>query len=381
MLALNSYQQMQMSNGYTSSRNNASIFQQLRSTDLEEEEEEDEDEADVIIRRSYDKSYAHILPCDEDAPSGKACMKKTYDYFNPPTTTGTGDGGNHTKITIPSIPWWFQTLLRDIQANLTYGPWHHLFTTTPAFNFCTIGKVATSEWRRVFCKLNADDCIVDPKQCHKQKCMWTHKEMPEDAPWAVFLRDPLERLLSGYLDKCDKPIRRLHEEHCQPNVVFNPAPDMMDAKSNKYPSLLKDLDGKDKQMFAAYIDVLPLKWDVHFVPQAIFCDLHRNIDKFDFVGKMGEDFMFDLEKMAIQFGGPLPQALNSSFNYLEHVDLGTKNTGMNNNFHSTHAPAKVQQFYTAQAVRKGLELLSIDYVTLGFEVPEWARQMLRDDVA
>ena len=96
---------------------------------------------------------------------------------------------------------------------------------------------------------------------------------------------------------------------------------------------------------------------------------------------MGEDFMFDLEKMAIQFGGPLPQALNSSFNYLEHVDLGTKNTGMNNNFHSTHAPAKVQQFYTAQAVRKGLELLSIDYVTLGFEVPEWARQMLRDDVA
>jgi hypothetical protein len=30
-------------------------------------------------------------------------------------------------------------------------------------------------------------------------------------------------------------------------------------------------------------------------------------------------------------------------------------------------------------VRKGLEYLSIDYVTLGLEVPEWARAMLRDD--
>ena len=64
------------------------------------------------------------------------------------------------------------------------------------------------------------------------------------------------------MDKCDKPILRLHEKHCQPDVVFNPAPDMMDAKSNKYPSLLKDLDGKDKQVFAAYIDVLPLKVSV-----------------------------------------------------------------------------------------------------------------------
>jgi len=30
-------------------------------------------------------------------------------------------------------------------------------------------------------------------------------------------------------------------------------------------------------------------------------------------------------------------------------------------------------------VRKCLEYLSIDYVTLDLEVPEWAKQMLRDD--
>lgn len=124
------------------------------------------------------------------------------------------------------------------------------------------------------------------------------------------------------------------------------------------------------------------KWNLHFIPQAIACDLHRRIDEFSFVGNMGEDFMFELERMADQFGGgPLADVMNSTFNYLEFVKLQKKNTGNVVRRHSTHAPAKVQKFYTAHAVRRGLEYLSIDYMLLGLEVPEWARQMLRDDAS
>ena len=122
-----------------------------------------------------------------------------------------------------------------------------------------------------------------------------------------------------------------------------------------------------------------VKWNLHFLPQAIACDLRRNIDKYAFVGNMGEDFMFDVERMANQFGGPLPELLNASFGYVEHVRTGKRNVGKDNSGHSTHAPGKVKQFYTAQTVRRGLELMSIDYVLLGLKVPEWARQMLRDD--
>lgn len=96
---------------------------------------------------------------------------------------------------------------------------------------------------------------------------------------------------------------------------------------------------------------------------------------------MGEDFMFDLEAMANRFGGPLPNVLNASFGYREQVKIGKKNTGKEGNRHATKAPEKVKKFYTAQTVRRGLELLSIDYVTLGLEVPEWAQQMLRDDAS
>jgi len=126
---------------------------------------------------------------------------------------------------------------------------------------------------------------------------------------------------------------------------------------------------------------MPLKWNAHFIPQAIVCDLYRNIDKYDFVGNMGENFMSDLERMANQFGDQLPRVLNETFGYKTKANLEKKNTGKEKNRHATHAPEKVKKFYTARTVRKGLEMLSIDYVLLGLEVPEWARQMLKDDVS
>lgn len=400
-----------------------------------------DDEADVIIQRSYANSYAHLLPCEDEGDDAKSpaavgmtselwnpklwttCMKKNLLNFNNERPVDRNSTTSTSSTPPPSIPWWLQTLLRDTQKNGAHGFWHHFSTTSPPLHFCSIEKVATTEWRRMFCVANADDCIRDPKRCGKKKCAWsTHKVMPENAPWAVFLRDPLERLLSGFLNKCVIARTRQVEKHCEPNIVFNARPNMMDEKGVTYPSLLEHLEGKDKQMFAAYVDVLPLKvrspglfflkmfffmypklkkicrglvimmhfcvvvrptkWNVHFLPQAIVCNLHQNIDRYAFVGNMGQDFMFEIERMANQFGGPLPDLLNASFGYVEQVRAGKKNNiGKDKSGHATYAPGKVEQFYTAQTVRRGLELMSIDYVTLGLKVPEWARQMLRDDVS
>ena len=123
-----------------------------------------------------------------------------------------------------------------------------------------------------------------------------------------------------------------------------------------------------------------IKWNAHFVPQALHCDLYRNIDKYHFVGTMGPDFYFDLERMANQFGGQLPEILNTTFEYMDHVKRDNHyNTGKQDSKHSMHASEKVMRFYRARTVRKALEYLSIDYVTLDLEVPEWAKQMLRND--
>ena len=274
-LAFNVYQQKQVLTGlyvYDDDDDETSNDGILTAT-YSNQWKEGEEEAQTIIQQSYQKSYAHIIPCDvplEDGSNriGKACMKQTLDHFNPPPSLPIENGGdtpnniNTTSSTIPSIPWWFQTLLRDTQTNGAYGFWHHFTTTDPPLNFCTIGKVATTEWRKIFCQLNKDDCMPNPvKQCGKKKCTWkTKQEMPTNAPWAVFVRDPLERLLSGFIDKCVRPRTRKIEKHCEPNVIFNPdSSTLVDAKNNTFPSLVQNLEDKDKQFFAAYVDVLPLK--------------------------------------------------------------------------------------------------------------------------
>jgi len=326
------------------------------------------DEADRIIRRSFERTYAHIIPCD--TTTGKECMLETQTYFQ---------NSNRTAA-VPIIPWWFRTLLRDVPTNGAYGSWHHFESTKPNVHFCSIEKVATSQWREVFCDLNTDDCVQDPAYCGKSKCTYhTSKEMPENAPWAVFLRDPLERLLSAYLNKCYNKYYRKAEEHCEPNIVFNPAEGLMNKKGKVYSNLAKHLEDRDKDMFGAFVDVMPLKWNLHFVPQAIICDLHRTISTYTFVGTMGKDFYFDLERMALKFEGPLSEVLNSTFGYLEHVGKNKHDEPGSGGTHPTHAPEKVVNFYTARTVRRALEYLSIDYLMLGMEVPAWAKRMLEED--
>ena len=200
MLALNVHQQRIIVSNSLRANDDDADDDQRRYDDNDEdgiEEGEDDDEADLIVRRSYARSYAHIRPCTPDAPEKKECMKLTWDYLDKAEAGGNANAINNATADTAdgppdSVPWWFRTLLRDVQSNGAYGFWHHFYTTQPPLNFCTIGKVATTEWRHVFCKLNADEC--KDGGCGKNGCNWrTEREMPGDAPWAVFLRDPLER--------------------------------------------------------------------------------------------------------------------------------------------------------------------------------------------
>lgn len=332
-----------------------------------------EDEADYIIRKSYLNSYAHILPCNNSTKE-KDCLTKTLNHFK----------SKSTRTTLPPVPWWFKTLLRDVVSNGAYGFWHHLSTTDPPLNFCTIEKVGTTEWRRVFCDMNENECPnVDgkyPSHCVSglvgRKCAFqTKKTVPSDAPKAVFLRDPLERLLSAFLDKCVKPGPRKQEKHCEPNEVYN-----TEGWGKRKISPTKDFEDDPKQFFAAYLDTMPLAWNVHFLPQAIYCDLYRTINTdFAFIGDMGKEFMVDLERMANQFKGRLPYQLDKTFGYKKGMESKRLNNTGSNKMHATHAPAKVAQYYNADSVRKALQYMSIDYVTLGLDVPEWAIDMLRNE--
>lgn len=348
------------------------------------------DEADFTIQRSYAETYVRMTDCNEDIIES-ACIQTIIDQFKQQSTEYNGqstDSDNNSNAPMQPLPWWFQTLLRDIPTNGAYGFWHHFSTssTVPPMKFCAIGKNGSTEWRRVFKALNA------PEFGGLEKSKYNTKKLlhgsTDGMPQTVFLRDPLERLLSAYLDKCVKDNIRKTQGHCEPNAIF--AKDWMDRRAAKAGDKPKIKDEKeeilppqhndmaqdiDKEMFAAYVDLFPLKWNVHFVPQSIFCDLYRNIQDYD-VYYMGKSFMTELDRISTTYGGLLPDTLNEIFDYksqLNQIVMGADNN------HGTQAPAKVARYYSPRAVRRALEYLSIDYVTLGLDVPDWARDMLRND--
>jgi hypothetical protein len=381
------------------------------------------DEAEFIIRKSYAETYGRMPRCGDDA-IGRDCIALAVEGMDPRRRGDEGGGSDSStsaafaaagesldrrpRFLVPDhhpYPWWFVTLLRDVARNGVYGPWHRLDTiaTDPPLRFCAIGKNGCTEWRRVFRDLNAPEyCDGDNGGGHvvcEASKFNARAELGDDVPLTVFLRDPLERLLSGYLDKCAKPNIRASQGHCEPNEVFGvdhlrrkAINDKTEKKGGRRGSttaggvpLLPDLTAAvrdlEREMFATYVDLLPLKWNVHFAPQAFVCDLYRNIDKYDFVGIMGRDFVSELDLMADRYGGPLPDALDAAFGYRSKLENETRkfdNVG-SDKAHGTKASAKVYRYYSPRAVRRALEYLSIDYVTLGLEVPAWAKEILRED--
>lgn len=235
-----------------------------------------EDEADRIVRRAYERTYAEILPCGNDI-DGKECIQQSIEYYKPSSM----DHNNLAAAKRQSFPWWFQTLLRDLPESGAFGPWHQMNAASPPIQFCTIAKVATTEWQKIFCILNNHrntlNCKIEPDlddddsyECWVEQCLHMTGEegtVPLDAPRAVMLRDPLERLLSAYLNKCHNEYYRLAEHHCEPLEIF-------DTYYNES-EVLDHIREDDQQMFAAYLDVMPLGWNLHFIPQAFSCDLYR----------------------------------------------------------------------------------------------------------
>lgn len=188
-----------------------------------------------IVNRSYNQVFAQVTDCP-DRVDIKACVNQTF--------TKNAQGSD--------VPWWFLTMLRD--APITAGRWHHLSAHNVTedgrgLQMCAIEKIGTKHWRGVFCHLQ-DKKYVGNRVCREGR------PIEKSAAKAVFLRDPLERFLSAYMDKCLDQLG-VTERHCEPTLVF----------SDHENGLTEGLKNNKKMLFEAYVDAMPLKWNMHFFPQ------------------------------------------------------------------------------------------------------------------
>ena len=337
-------------------------------------------------------------------------------------------------------PWWFQTLMRDLGSfgdtngmhptlvdakqfkvfkneNGTYpslvGPWHYLqfkgvghptavagegvgvdanANVNPRLQLCVYEKGGTKSWKELQCQHNHDyeGEIPEFNQCWKKQPPYDEQlvgsalggdgrnntEVEYKSEKVVFLRDPLERFLSGFLDKC---VRRLDSNnHCEPLLVFGDSDPNNNKGTEKSPidSMLWD----KKLTFQAYVDTFPLTWNMHFFPQSFYCGgLYKTIGDYDFVGSMGENFYKDLDAMQKKYPGLEPgmeKVFGLSKKLKEGRSILRKNKKRYNKGIETGAASQVLDYYTPHTVRRVLEYYAMDYVSLGIPIPDWAEQIL-----
>ena len=270
-----------------------------------------------------------------------------------------------------------------------FGFWHDLTFSMPnntdndsnsnknILKMCSIEKIGTKQWRKVQCKVNRPEqtnltgqpCNIPNDELPETYDKNNHTTVTEHAQQFVFLRDPLERFLSGFLDKCQKG--RTSETHCEPLEVFHDSDRMVEGFVEH-----------KRAFFEAYVDTGPLTWNMHFYPLSLYCDgLFRHVHEYSFVGHMGPDFYEDVHRFGQQYPHftRLHNVLDEVFNLEEHLTLSYNTTDQKNVGVETAAASFVKEYYTGRTVRRVLEYMSIDYVRLGLTIPAWAQEMLDED--
>lgn len=291
-------------------------------------------------------------------------------------------------------PWWVRTLLRDATtaSKSLLGPWHMMSSRNPLPTaMCAIEKVGTEEWRKFMCMLNRapehrSSCSVGCEDCFSEmevaaralgldlgpaQAPTPSEELlhamhgRSDAATFAVVRDPLERFVSGYIDKCEE---QTVEGHCEPLRLY------MNGTNSS--GTLHEV-ASERMQVGAYVSTFPLEWNMHFFPQALYCDdLGRSWRQYSMVGTMNET----LKSQVIALGKHLDAraAAQEGAAATEHglaegagASAAAAFPQSETTGHETGAGARVAELLSARAARQLLEYYAIDYVELGLPLPGW----------
>lgn len=205
--------------------------------------------------------------------------------------------------------------------------------------------------------------------------------LPPSAFQFVFYRDPLERFLSTFLDKCAG--WRIVEGHCEPISIFgiggweeakkqNPRTDPMSL-------LLPPRKGlKDRALFEAYIASFPITWNLHFFLQSTICR-DTTPSSFDFVGVMNATFKEQLD--VLRRHPKAPPAFQDAVTLIFELEpLGGRTVAAaapttRKPYETTNTRDRIRTYFTASSAKRLLRYYAEDYVRLGIALPEWLADM------
>jgi len=290
-----------------------------------------------------------------------------------------------------NLPWWFRTMLRDASDYHVHADFHNMSFYDIPLNLCVMEKIGSSEWREIHCRMNTKKNDTGAKYCPEEG-----GKVYKDGPLykAVFLRDPLTRFLSAFIDKC-AGYRRI-ERHCEPDRLFYYDLEKQ-AEKNKLEAIGKVFNEskkdksidelliedflKDKRLFfQTYSDVIGLKWNIHFFPQSLYCNgLYRTIQTYNFVGNMNATFSEQLDVLKSKYGEPFSAYVAEKYQSKTSNVAKSNRGGDTSSSRNSSAAKRVLEYFTPETVRRLLKYYSIDYMKLALPIPDWADEILAQE--
>mmetsp|Transcript_54422 Transcript_54422/g.100129 ORF Transcript_54422/g.100129 Transcript_54422/m.100129 type:complete len:414 (-) Transcript_54422:101-1342(-) len=308
-------------------------FLQVKAAAVHKEQAEDEN------KKSFEKSGMISHGSSNSSSSSGARKNKCVNYLEQPSTNKPKD----------FTSFWHGSMGAGLYVN-----------PEAKVAFCLIEKNACSQWINLFNRLehknNLDifDSLGDATNYSLRTGTYTDAKAAEtfqnpSATRAVFVRDPLERFLSAFLDKCAS-------NNCQ-----NPFCQMRDPSLSGQPIAFKQAVTWLLQLKDLAAAETQGKIDGHFRPQAKHCELDQRINEYNVIGYLKPDSLTTAASCLIERAGL------QRFNVISNKDSRPL-------FREASAPKTVEflkRFYTPEAARAVYDAYALDYKTFNIPRPEW----------
>ncbi|XP_053377344.1 carbohydrate sulfotransferase 11-like [Mercenaria mercenaria] len=252
---------------------------------------------------------------------------------------------------------------------------HLIYNKDHQVLYCYLPKVANTNFRRVF--LGLQGIVPKPevpsisgyeiyfkydktfKHLNSLKPLEQSQLLRQYKKFLV-VRNPLERLLSGYRNKFFHPNERHKAEYHDKVTAFYGLHPHLRRRNN----VRVDFNSKEmtfEEFLLYFTDVYEVNeyLNEHFVPSNQLCN-PCNV-KYDYIGKY--------------------ESLNNDVKYIfERLNIDIDFPGRNDNYSSVSTSTLVEEFYKPipdWLLQKTWEIMKFDFLVFGYHLPEWYREKLK----
>merc|ERR1719277_45201 len=232
------------------------------------------------------------------------------------------------------------------------------------FALCSIPKVASSEWLTIFGKLMANDTNLNDKQ---ESRLFIEMPTPQvmadifsdpEAMRVVFVRDPLARLRSVWMNKCD-PETHHYPDECQVAILAS--------GEVRSPSM------KDLVAWVQMTNLSSPNVEAHWMPQSDFCQLKARLAEYNVIGLYTKDKLAADATCIMKMGGINQfNSLGSASGNEPFWQVGAVGGGPNVTCSSDlEEEALLKKMLTPDAARLLVEAFQADYDLFNLPRPSW----------